>query len=282
MPRLRRPCHLATPRELCGACGSPRQVCHATFDTLSIAHVDCDAFYATVERRDRRDLADRPVIIGGGSRGDVLACSYVARLYGVRSAMPMFKALAACPDAVVIRPDMGKYREIGRAVRAEMLRLTPLVEPLSIDEAFLDLGGTQELHGACPAQLLAALAPRVEAELGITVSIGLSDNEFLAKLASDLDKPRGFAVLSCGEAADFLADKPVALLWGVGAAMLRRLAGDGITRIGQLAVLGERELAARYGRIGARLARLARGEDDRAVDAHAPTHLDLGGNHLGA
>ena len=172
----------------------------------------------------------------------------------------------------MIRPDMAKYREIGRAVRAEMLRLTPLVEPLSIDEAFLDLGGTQELHGACPSQLLAALALRVEAELGITVSIGLSDNKFLAKLASDLDKPRGFAVLSHGEAAAFLADKPVALLWGVGAAMQRRLAGDGITRIGQLAMLGERDLAARYGRIGARLARLARGEDDRAVDAHAPTH----------
>jgi DNA polymerase-4 len=262
----------ATRGERCGDCGSPRQVCHANLDTLSIAHVDCDAFYATVEKRDRPDLADRPLIIGSGSRGVVLACCYVARLYGVRSAMPMFKALAACPDAVVIRPDMAKYREVGRAVRAEMLRLTPLVEPLSIDEAFLDLGGTRELHGACPSQLGAALALRVEAELGITVSIGLSDNKFLAKLASDLDKPRGFAVLSHGEAAAFLADKPVALLWGVGAAMQRRLAGDGITRIGQLAMLGERELAARYGWIGARLARLARGEDDRAVDAHAPTH----------
>src|SRR5208282_5379344 len=239
---------------------------------LEVAHVDCDAFYAAVEKRDRPELADRPVIIGGGARGVVLACCYVARLYGVRSAMPMFKALAACPDAVVIRPDMAKYGEFGRAVRAEMLRLTPLVEPLSIDEAFLDLGGTQELHGACPSQLLAALALRVEAEFGITVSIGLSDNKFLAKLASDLDKPRGFAVLSRGEAAAFLADRPVALLWGVGAATQRRLAGDGITRIGQLAMRGERELAARYGRTGARLARLARGEDDRAVDAHAPTH----------
>ena len=258
--------------ERCCECGSPRQLCHATLDTLSIAHVDCDAFYATVEKRDRPDLADRPVMIGGGARGVVLACCYVARLYGVRSAMPMFKALAACPDGVVIRPDMAKYREVGRAVRAEMLRLTPLVEPLSIDEAFLDLGGTQKLHSAYPAQLLAGLALRVEAELGITVSIGLSDNKFLAKLASDLDKPRGFAVLSRSEAPAFLADKPVAMLWGVGAAMQRRLAGDGIARIGQLAVLGERELAARYGRIGARLARLARGEDDRTVDAHAPAH----------
>jgi len=186
--------------------------------------------------------------------------------------MPMFKALTACPDAVVIRPDMAKYRDVGRAVRTAMLRLTPLVEPLSIDEAFLDLGGTEKLHGECPAQLLAALSRQVEAELRITVSIGLSDNKFLAKLASDLDKPRGFAVLSRSEAPAFLADKPVALLWGVGAAMQRRLAVDGIALIGQLAELGERELAARYGRAGARMVRLARGEDGRVVDSHAPTH----------
>lgn len=200
-----------SPRERCGACGSPRQINHAALHALSIAHVDCDAFYATVEKRDRPDLADRPVIIGGGPRGVVLACCYVARLYGVRSAMPMFRALAACPDAVVIRPDMTKYREVGRAVRAEMLRLTPLVEPLSIDEAFLDLSDTQRLYSACPAPLLAALARRVETEFAIPVSIGLSDNKFLAKLASDLDKPRGFAVLSRSEAAIFLADKPVSM-----------------------------------------------------------------------
>ena len=200
--------------ERCDACGSPRLVCHGELGTLSIAHVDCDAFYATVEKRDKPELADRPVIIGGGTRGVVLACCYVARLYGLRSAMPMFKALAACPDAVVIRPDMAKYSEVGREVRAEMRRLTPLVEPLSIDEAFLDLGGTQTLHGACPAQLLAALAKRVETAFGITVSIGLSDNKFLAKVASDLDKPRGFAVLSRSEAPAFLADKAVSLLWG--------------------------------------------------------------------
>jgi DNA polymerase IV len=260
------------PVERCEACGSPRLVHHAELHTLSIAHVDCDAFYATVEKRDRPDLADRPVIIGGGTRGVVLACCYVARLYGVRSAMPMFKALAACPEAVVIRPDMAKYQEVGREVRAEMRRLTPLVEPLSIDEAFLDLGGTQALHEASPAQLLADLAKRVETTLGITVSIGLSDNKFLAKIASDLDKPRGFAVLSSGEAPAFLADKPVSLLWGVGAAMQRRLAGDGITLVGQLTGLGDRELTSRYGRIGARIARLARGEDYRSVVAHPPTH----------
>ena len=195
--------------ERCAACGSPRVVAHPELADLAIAHLDCDAFYATVEKRDRRELAERPVIVGGGTRGVVLACCYVARLYGVRSAMPMFKALQACPDAVVIRPDMAKYREVGRAVRVEMRRLTPLVEPLSIDEAFLDLSGTTALHGAAPAQLLAALAGRVEAVLGVTVSIGLSHNKFLAKLASDLDKPRGFAVIGRAEAEQFLADKPV-------------------------------------------------------------------------
>jgi DNA polymerase-4 len=258
--------------ERCAACGSPRLICHAELGSLAVAHVDCDAFYAAVEKRDRPELADRPVIIGGGARGVVLACCYVARLYGVRSAMPMFKALAACPDAVVIRPDMAKYSAVGREVRAEMHRLTPLVEPLSIDEAFLHLAGTEALHEACPAQLLARLAKRVETAHGITVSIGLSDNKFLAKIASDLDKPRGFTVLSGSEAPTFLAGKPVALLWGVGTAMQRRLAGDGITQIGQLAEIGDRELASRYGQVGARLAHLARGEDDRAVLAHVPAH----------
>ncbi|HEX3952194.1 MAG TPA: DNA polymerase IV [Stellaceae bacterium] len=259
--------HMATTAPVrCRDCGSPRLTAHPELAGLSIAHLDCDAFYATVEKRDRPDLAEQPVIVGGGQRGVVLACCYVARLYGVRSAMPMFKALAACPDAVVIRPDMAKYREVGRAVRSEMQRLTPLVEPLSIDEAFLDLSGTAALHGAAPAQLLAALARRVEAMFCITVSIGLSYNKFLAKLASDLDKPRGFAVIGRAEATAFLADKPVGWLWGVGGAMQRRLAADGITRIGQLRALDPRDLAQRHGRIGLRLAQLARGDDDRRVD----------------
>ena len=260
-----------TAPERCAACGSPRLVAHVELAELAIAHIDCDAFYATVEKRDRPELADQPVIVGGGQRGVVLACCYVARLYGVRSAMPMFKALAACPDAVVIRPDMAKYREVGRAVRVEMQRVTPLVEPLSIDEAFLDLRGTASLHGAAPAQLLASLARRVEDQFGITASIGLSHNKFLAKLASDLDKPRGFAVIGSAEAKTFLADKPVGWLWGVGGAMQRRLAADGITKIGQLALLDARDLGARYGRMGLRLARLSRGEDDRHVDPEGQT-----------
>ena len=183
--------------------------------TLSIAHIDCDAFYATVEKRDRPELADQPVIVGGGQRGVVLACCYVARLYGVRSAMPMFKALAACPNAVVIRPDMAKYREVGRAVRAEMRRLTPLVEPLSIDEAFLDLTRhrADAPHGA-GAGAGRAGARGSRRRSASPSSIGLSYNKFLAKIASDLDKPRGFAVIGRGDAAAFLADKPVGLTLG--------------------------------------------------------------------
>ena len=258
------------PGNRCRHCASPRLVSHRTLGELAIAHIDCDAFYATVEKRERPELADHPVIVGGGKRGVVLACCYVARLYGVRSAMPMFQALAACPEAEVIRPNMAKYREIGRAVRDEMRKLTPLVEPISIDEAFLDLSGTQALHGAAPAQLRATLARTVEGTLGVTLSVGLSDNKFLAKIASEIDKPRGFAVLCRSEAPAFFADKPVALLWGVGAATQRRLAADGITRIGQLTRLGEGELILRYGRIGAHLGRLAQGIDARAVLAHTP------------
>jgi len=255
----------------CVACASPRVVAHPELGSLSIAHIDCDAFYATVEKRDRPELAEQPVIVGGRQRGVVLACCYVARLYGVRSAMPMFKALAACPHAVVIRPDMAKYREVGRAVRAEMRQLTPLVEPLSIDEAFLDLSGTASANGMAPAQALAGLVRRIETNLGVTASIGLSYNKFLAKIASDLDKPRGFAVIGRGDSAQFLADKPVGLLWGVGAAMQRRLAADGIAVIGQLRTIEDREMARRYGKMGARLAHLARGEDSRHVEPVSQT-----------
>ena len=255
----------------CGTCGSPRLVEHPELAELSLAHIDCDAFYATVEKRDRPELLDRPVIVGGGHRGVVLACCYVARLHGIRSAMPMFKALEACPDAVVIRPDMAKYRNVGQQVRTLMETVTPLVQPLSIDEAFLDLAGTERVHHGPPARTLALLAGRIERECGITVSIGLSYNKFLAKLASDLDKPRGVAVVGRGEAVAFLAPKPVSVLWGVGAALGQRLARDGIITIGELRERSERDLVARYGSIGHRLYRFSRGEDDRAVVTDAPT-----------
>ena len=253
-------------RKACPACGSSRVVRHRELHDLAIAHLDCDAFYAAIEKRDRPELRDRPVIVGGHHRGVVAACCYLARTSGVRSAMPMFKALEACPEAAVVRPDMKKYAAVGREVRAMMTSLTPLVEPLSIDEAFMDLSGTESLHRASPAATLAALARRVEAELAITLSIGLSYNKFLAKIASDLDKPRGFAAIGRAEAGSFLAARPVGLLWGVGPVMERRLARDGITRIGELAGIGEDELAARYGTIGRRLWSCARGVDDRPVN----------------
>lgn len=254
----------------CRPCGSPRLVAHAELTSLGIAHLDCDAFYASVEKRDNPALRDQPVIVGGSHRGVVMAACYIARISGVRSAMPMFKARQLCPHAIVVPPDMGKYQAVGEQVRRLMLATTPLVEPLSIDEAFLDLTGTERLHQSCPAKTLAALARRIETEIGVTASIGLSYNKFLAKVASDLDKPRGFAVIGQGEATTFLAAKPVGLIWGVGRALGERLAQDGIATIGQLQAIPERDLIRRYGSIGHRLASFARGEDGRRVEPDAP------------
>lgn len=255
----------------CAACGSPRLLRHGEVAELSIAHVDCDAFYATIEKRDDPALAAEPVIVGGGRRGVVAAACYVARTFGVRSAMPMFEALRLCPHARVVRPNMEKYAVVGREVRQMMLALTPLVEPLSIDEAFLDLSGTERLHGLSPAKVLARFAIEVENKLSITVSIGLSCNKFLAKIASDLDKPRGFAVLGATEAQQFLAPKPVSFIFGVGKVSAARLARDGFHRIADLQKMSEIEMLRRYGEEGRRLARLARGIDARQVSADRET-----------
>lgn len=251
----------------CEACGSPRLLRHPELYSLSLGHIDCDAFYAAVEKRDNPALRDRPVIIGGGKRGVVSTACYIARIRGVRSAMPMFKALDACPDAVVIKPDMEKYVRVGRQIREMMFALTPLVEPISIDEAFLDLAGTQKLHGEPPARVLARFATAVEAEIGITVSVGLSYCKFLAKVASDFNKPRGFAVIGEAETLGFLADQPVTLIWGVGKAFAATLAQYGIRTIGQLQRMEQADLMRRYGTMGTRLYRLARGQDDRRVHA---------------
>ncbi|AWN48746.1 DNA polymerase IV [Methylobacterium terrae] len=249
----------------CRACGSPRLLAHPERDALAIAHVDCDAFYAAVEKRDDPSLRDRPLIIGGGRRGVVSTACYIARIRGVHSAMPMFRALEACPDAVVLRPDMEKYARVGRQVRAMMQDLTPLVEPVSIDEAFLDLSGTARLHGASPAVTLARFARRVEAEVGITVSVGLAPNKFLAKIASDLEKPRGFSIIGRAEAASFLAPRPVRILPGIGQAAAERLAALGIQRIGDIGRTAPERLHAGLGRDAGRLLALARGEDPRRV-----------------
>ncbi len=262
-----RDCFLSVQGEerRCRNCGSPRLIRHRELHHLAIAHIDCDAFYAAVEKRDRPELADRPVIVGGGARGVVSTACYIARIHGVKSAMPMFKALSLCPDAIVIKPDMAKYSAVGRSVREMMLEVTPLVEPISIDEAFLDLTGTHRLHGMSPALTLARLMARITERLGITASVGLSHNKFLAKLASDLEKPRGFSVLGRAETLGFLAAKPVGFIWGVGKAMQEDLARGGITMIGQLQQMEKNDLMRRFGSMGARLYHLSRGEDQRSV-----------------
>lgn len=252
----------------CPSCRKPRLLTHPELHTLSIAHLDCDAFYAAVEKRDNPELKDKPVIIGGGKRGVVSTACYIARTRGVGSAMPMFKALKACPEAVVVKPDHAKYSRVGREVRALMRDLTPLVEPISIDEAFMDLSGTERLHHASPAETMVALAKRIEEEIGITVSVGLSFNKFLAKVASDLNKPRGFSIIGRAEAVDFLGEKPVSIIWGVGKALNAKLKRDGITLVKQLRQFEETDLMARYGVMGRRLWRFAHCQDDRSIKPH--------------
>ncbi len=249
----------------CRACGSPRLICHPERDSLSLAHIDCDAFYAAVEKRDDPSLLDKPVIIGGRKRGVVSTACYIARTYGVRSAMPMFQALKACPDAVVVKPNMAKYVAVGREVRQLMRELSPLVEPLSIDEAFLDLSGTERLHHASPAITLARFARRIENEIGITISVGLSYAKFLAKVASDLDKPRGFSIIGRGEAVAFLAGKPVSLIPGIGKASAAKLAESGFRLIGDLREAPTEALFRLAGKDGPRLKNLANGIDARKV-----------------
>lgn len=266
MPNLCRSCAALSDAPVCPACGGDRMAAHDEVTQLAIAHLDCDAFYATIEKRDDPSLAAKPVIVGGGVRGVVSTCCYVARAYGVRSAMPMFKAMALCPDAVVMKPRMALYVEEGKRVRTMMQALTPQVEPLSIDEAFMDLNGTEALHGGAPAQSLVKLQNAIEVEIGITVSIGLSFNKFLAKTASDFDKPRGFSIIGRTEALEFLRTRPVGTLPGVGPAAVRALEDRNLRTIGDLRMAGQAKLQAAFGDWGARLFELANARDPRAVD----------------
>lgn len=254
----------------CPTCRSPRVVSHPELFDLSIAHMDCDAFFASVEKRDNPNLRDKPVIIGGGQRGVVSTACYLARIRGVRSAMPMFQAKRLCPDAVVVRGRMSVYAEVSRQIRAMMEQLTPAIEPLSLDEAFLDLTGTARLHGAPPAVLLERLVQRMETELGLTGSIGLSHNKFLAKIASDLDKPKGFSVIGQAETETFLRARPVGIIWGIGPAAQDALASAGIRTIDDLLRWDRRALSDRFGSMGERLWHLARGQDRRSVTARRP------------
>ena len=250
----------------CPSCHSPRTLFHEELGTLSIAHLDCDAFYASVEKRDDPSLRDKPVIVGGGKRGVVTTACYIARMSGPRSAMPMFKALKLCPDAVVIKPNFAKYKEESRRIHEKLDKLTPLIQPLSLDEAWIDLTGTERLHGATPAQMLARLQAEIERDIGLTVSIGLAPNKFLAKIASELDKPRGFSAIGAAEAQGFLADKPVGILPGVGPATVASLAEIGLKTVGDIAAADLKLLANRLGSGGLRLHRLAHGQDSRMVD----------------
>ena len=252
--------------ERCTSCGSPRLLQHPELRTLHIAHIDCDAFYASVAKRDDPTLRDVPVIVGGGVRGVVAAACYMARAFGVHSAMPMFKALKACPHAAVVRPDMERYSEVGRDVRRLMLELTPLVEPVSIDEAFLDLSGTERVHGRSPAETLVRFVGRVERDVGISVSVGLSFNKFLAKIASDAGKPRGFAVLGRSDGAQRIAGRPIGILPGIGQKTQERLHRAGFKLVSDLRDRPPAELFALLGGDADRLTRLASGQDARKVE----------------
>lgn len=259
---------LADPPRQCPACESLRLVSHAELRQLGLAHLDCDAFYASVEKRDNPSLAEKPVIIGGGKRGVVATACYVARIHGVRSAMPMFQAMKLCPDAVVIAPRMGAYQEAARQIRALMDGLTPLVEPLSIDEAFMDLAGTEKLHGNYPAASVAGLANRIEGEVGVSVSIGLASNKSLAKLASDMDKPRGFRVIGMAEAAALLSPMSVTTLFGVGKALARKMNRVGIKTCGDVVAADAELIRSLAGSFTQQLIEMAKGIDRRQVVAN--------------
>ena len=256
----------ATAGEPCPACGSTRVIAHPELHQLAIAHLDCDAFYAAIEKRDDPSLNDKPLIVGGETRGVVSTCCYLARKYGVRSAMPMFQARKLCPQAVVVKPRHSHYSAVAKQIRAMMEALTPLVEPLSLDEAYLDLSGTDRIHHQSPAKTMATLAGRITRDIGITVSIGLSGNKFLAKLASELDKPRGFAVIGMAEAKSFLRDKPIGMMRGAGKVTVAALARDGLNLIGELQDADPRTLADRYGATGLWLHHMANAQDSRRVD----------------
>ncbi len=254
--------------DVCPACGEDSAVAHDELTTLTLAHLDCDAFYASIEKRDDPSIAAKPVIVGGGKRGVVSTCCYIARAYGVRSAMPMYKARQLCPEATIVRPRMSAYVEEGRLIRKLMQDMTPLVQPLSIDEAFMDLSGLEALHGAAPAQMLARLQNHIEAERRLTVSIGLSFNKFLAKMASDFDKPRGFSIIGRADALDVLAVRSVGALPGVGPQGAKTLEARGLRTIGDIRTFGHDRMKQSFGEWGERLFALSIAQDSRRVDPH--------------
>jgi len=233
----------------------------------TILHVDLDAFFAAVEQRDKPELRGRPVIVGGGGpndRGVVSTCSYEARPFGVRSAMPLRTAAALCPDAIFVPVDGHKYAAVSREVMAILRRFTPRLEQVSIDEAFLDLAGTEALFGS-PEVVAARIKSAISDELRLTASVGVAASRLVAKIASDLRKPDGLVVVPAGTEAAFLAPLAIERLWGVGASTRRALTDYGVTSIGDLAALPESLLRRRFGSHGLQLAARARGVDDTPV-----------------
>jgi DNA polymerase-4 len=235
-------------------------------DSATILHVDLDAFFAAVEQLDDPALRGRPVIVGGlGNRGVVSTASYEARKFGVQSAMPMSRARKACAQAVFLSPRFDRYQEKSGEVMAILQSITPLVEPLSIDEAFLDVGGARRLLGA-PEEIAVLIRRRVHDETGLTISVGVATTKFLAKLASDLAKPDGLLVITPGTERGFLAPLPVTRLWGVGPATRKKLDRMGLRTIGDVAALDESTLQHSLGNsLGAHLHALANNVDDRDV-----------------
>jgi DNA polymerase IV len=258
----------------CERCGSARIVAHPELTRLAIAHVDCDAFYASVEKRDRPELANEPVIVGGSQRGVVLTACYIARRFGVRSAMPMGRALQLCPGAAIVRPDMEKYRRESRRIRELMEALSPRVESVSIDEAYLDLSASG--NNEPPARSLARLALQVEKRVGVTISIGLAPNKMLAKIASDFGKPRGFHVIGESDKLAVLGPMKVSALPGIGPVMTRKLEELGFVTIADLRAAKLDELTHRFGRWGRSLLARAHGEDGRRVGMGRGRNVTIG------
>jgi DNA polymerase IV len=232
----------------------------------AIVHVDMDAFYASIEQRDRPELRGRPVVVGADPRGRgvVSAASYEARPFGIRSAMPIGRAARLCPHAAFLPVDMDKYQRVSRQVMQILAGFSPLVEPVSVDEAFVDLTGTVSLFGE-PVDAARLIKQRIHEETGLTASAGVAPNKFLAKVASDLEKPDGLVVVAAGGEREFLAPLPIERLWGVGKVMTKELATMGIHTIAQLHAVPATVLAQRFGSHGEALHDLAFGRDHRAV-----------------
>ena len=231
-----------------------------------------DAFYAAVEQNDRPELRGKPLIIGSPSkRGVVTTASYEARFYGVRSAMPMVEAMRRCPHAVILSPEMSRYAAVSREIMDVFLQFTPLLEPLSVDEAFLDMSGSRSLFGS-PEEMAVAIKAAVKARTGLTVSIGGAPTKYVAKVASDINKPDGMLIIRADEVLDFLWPLPLSRLWGVGPKTEQRLQALGLRRIGELAKSSKAILEAELGSLGERLHQLANGVDPRPVIAGRGAH----------